>query len=215
VQPVPKTGNISATVTFVKLALIVSALAFASANASAHSRSGPPEPGIPIPSLTHGQMAVMARYRRETVDLASRQTKTDPTFRRLLNYGNIQYTYCLWGLVPGSIRDEESPFNECSHAYLAATKAVLAYMQGMPSARDAANDLVSRIDADMVRTGASWVLCQYSGEPFSTGGIVVPRWRDVPFHAPSLVAFLTALCVPIAGLVTVFRRRAAPSGPSG
>jgi len=52
--------------------------------AEAHSgSSAPPPPGIQIPSLTNGQMAVIARYRGEIIDLAQRQTVTDPTFRRL------------------------------------------------------------------------------------------------------------------------------------
>jgi len=176
------------------------------APAQAHSgSSAPPPPGIQIPSLTHGQMAVIARYRSEILDLAQRQTVTDPTFRRLYNHGNLQFTYCLWGLMPGSLRDEESPFNECSHAYLATAKALLTHMATMPSAAREAKALISDIDADMVRSGASWILCQYSGEAFSTGAVVVPRWRDMFFHLPSLavllatIAALTGACWSIFG----------------
>ncbi len=78
-------------------------------------------------------MAVISGYRGAILDLAQRQTQTDPTFRRLYNHGNLQYTYCLWGLMPGSLMDEESPFNECSHAYLATTKA-LRSARMMPAA---------------------------------------------------------------------------------
>jgi hypothetical protein len=39
---------------------------------------------------------------------------------RIENYVNLQSFACLWGLVPGSLKDEGSPFNECAHAYLAA-----------------------------------------------------------------------------------------------
>jgi len=176
------------------------------ASAQAHSgSSAPPPPGIQIPSLTHGQMAVIARYRGEILDLAQRQTVTDPTFRRLYNHGNLQFTYCLWGLMPGSLGDEESPFNECSHAYLATAKALLTYMATMPSAERDAKALISAIDADMVRSGASWILCQFSGEAFSTGAVVVPRWRDMFFHLPSLavvlatIAALTGACWSIFG----------------
>jgi hypothetical protein len=169
------------------------------APAQAHSGSSvPPPPGIQIPSLTHGQMAVIARYRGDILALAQAQTVTDPTFRRLYNHGNLQYTYCLWGLMPGSLGDEESPFNECSHAYLATAKALLTYMATMPSAAHEAKALISAIDAEMVRSGASWILCQYSGEAFSTGAVVGPRWRDMFFHLPSLAVVLAT----IAALVT-------------
>lgn len=138
-------------------------------------------------------MAVIDRYRSEILDLAARQAHTDEAFRRLMNYGAIQYTYCLWGLVPGSLRDEESPFNECSHAYLSAAQALLLYMRAMPSNGPAfqadVEALVSRIDADMVRSGASLVLCRFSGEAFNTASLIRPIWSDVPSHPPSLVAF--------------------------
>jgi hypothetical protein len=149
--------------------------------------------GIAIPALTHGQMAVIADHRSEILDLAARQAHTDETFRRLMNYGAIQYTYCLWGLVPGSLRDEESPFNECSHAYLSAAQALLLHMRGMsgnsPSFQRDVEALASRIDADMVRGGASLVLCRFSGETFNTASLIRPAWSAIPSHPPSLIAF--------------------------
>ncbi|MDX8460621.1 hypothetical protein [Mesorhizobium humile] len=176
--------------------------------AEAHSgSSAPPPPGIQIPSLTHGQMAVIARYRGEIIDLARRQTVTDPTFRRLYNHGNLQYTYCLWGLMPGSLGDEESPFNECSHAYLATAKALLTYMATMPAATRQAKALISDIDADMVRGGASWILCQYSGEAFSTGAVVEPRWRDMFFHLPSLAVVLATTAALMTAAWSIFGAR--------
>ncbi|MDX8442986.1 hypothetical protein [Mesorhizobium australafricanum] len=175
------------------------------ASAQAHSGSStPPPPGIQIPSLTHGQMAVIARYRGDILDLAQRQTVTDPTFRRLYNHGNLQFTYCLWGLMPGSLGDEESPFNECSHAYLATAKALLTYMATMPSAEREAKALISDIDADMVRSGASWILCQFSGESFSTGAVVEPSWRDMFFHLPSLAVLLATVAALVAGGWSIF-----------
>jgi len=191
-------------------ALAVAGVAFAillaglASPAFPHSlRAGPPAPGIPLESLAHGQMMVVSRYRSEILDLADRQTHTDTTFRRLLNYGNIQYAYCLWGLIPGSLTDEDSPFNECSHAYLAAAKALLAHMEKMPAARPDAGELISRIDADMVRGGASWVLCQYSAEQFSTGELVAPHWHDIVFHAPSLLTFLVVLLAFITAVTMI------------
>lgn len=161
--------------------------------ALAHRAGGPagPTSGIAVPGLSHGQMAVIAVYRGEILALAERQARTDPTFRRLLDFGNIQYTYCLWGLVPGSLRDEDSPFNECSHAYLSAAHALLTHMRDLSSDRPPVDDLVSRIDADMVLGGTSFVQCQYSGETFNTADVIRPQWRAVPSHAPSLLAFST------------------------
>ncbi|MGO7420398.1 hypothetical protein ACCT09_10495, partial [Rhizobium ruizarguesonis] len=90
----------------------------------AHSRSdGGSHAGLDIPEISHGEMAVMSDYRSGIIDLASRAVDTNESFRRMLNYAEIQYSYCLWGRMPGSVTDEESPFNECAHAYLAATKA--------------------------------------------------------------------------------------------
>lgn len=100
--------------------------------------------GIPIPSLTHGEMAVIDPYYRRIVALAAAATDTDETFRRVLNFAQIQRSYCLWGVMPGGISDEESPFNECSHAYLAAAKAVLLRMRTMKDEMVAAGDLVSK-----------------------------------------------------------------------
>ncbi|CDX16301.1 conserved exported hypothetical protein [Mesorhizobium plurifarium] len=177
------------------------------APAQAHSGSSvPPPPGIQIPSLTHGQMAVIARYRGDILALAQAQTVTDPTFRRLYNHGNLQYTYCLWGLMPGSLGDEESPFNECSHAYLATAKALLTYMATMPSAAHGAKALISDIDAEMVRSGASWILCQFSGETFSTGAVIEPRWRTVFLHLPSLAVLLATTAALIAASWMIFGR---------
>ncbi|MFT3987671.1 hypothetical protein [Aestuariivirga sp.] len=162
--------------------------------AFAHSaRIGPLPPGIEIPGLTHGQMAVIARYRSDILDLADRQFRTDLTFRRILNYERIQFTYCLWGAVPGSITDEASPFNECSHAYLAALKALLDHMRTMPAATADANRLMAVINDDMYRNNAAWVLCQFSGEKFSTGEVIRPHWADVPHHLPSLLSLLIVL----------------------
>jgi hypothetical protein len=185
--------------------LATTLLVILATSAQAHNgSSAPPPPGIQIPSLTHGQMAVIARYRGDILDLAQRQTATDPTFRRLYNHGNLQFTYCLWGLMPGSLSDEESPFNECSHAYLATAKALLTYMATMPSAEREAKALISDIDAEMVRSGASWILCQYSGEAFSTGAVVEPRWRDMFFHLPSLAVLLATVAALIGASWVIF-----------
>ena len=182
--------------------------AMAASAGAHHVGTGGPTSGIPIPSLTHGQMAVIADYRGRILELAARQQTTDLTFRRLMNYGNIQYSYCLWGLVPGSLRDEESPFNECSHAYLSAAQALLVYMQTMGEQKDAVQALISDIDADMFRNQASFVMCRFSGESFNTADVISPGWRDVPFHPTSLMTFAALAMMLLAGTLAL-------AGPRG
>ena len=84
------------------------------------------------------------------MDLASRAVDTSEPFRRVLNYAEIQYSYCLWGRMPGSVTDEESPFNECAHAYLAATKAVLLAMATVWETRNFG--IVATTKAGQIRT---------------------------------------------------------------
>ncbi len=184
---------------------VVAALCSADLAVAHRSASGPLPPGIVIPSLTHGQMRIMARYRAEILDLAGRETVTDPDFRRLLNYGNLEFAYCMWGIMPGSIIDEASPFNECSHAYLAATRSLLDHMQTMPKGADEAFRLRMKIDTEMVREGAAWELCEYSSEPFSTGQFILPDWGKVIFHWPSLLASLAMLIALLLAVTALFR----------
>ncbi len=188
-----------------RAAFLVAAFAtcLASPAAEAHRRINPAEiQGIPIASLSHGQMAVIADYRSEIMKLAAQERQVDDTFVRLLNYGNIQYTYCLWGLVPGTLGDEESPFNECAHAYLSAAHALLTHMRETSASKTAVEDLISRIDADMVRKQSSFVLCQYSGDTFDTASVVRPVWSEIPTHLPSLAAFSgLGLALAAAGMV--------------
>jgi hypothetical protein len=162
-------------------------------------------------------MAVIADYRGEILALAARQAKADPTFRRLLTFGDVQYSYCLWGLVPGSLRDENSPFNECSHAYLSAAQALLVHMRSMSGDKQSAEALISRIDADMVRNKASFVQCQFSGESFNTADVIFPIWRNVPSHAPSLIAFSTLAMAFAGGMIVLaggHRRKESTDQPS-
>ena len=70
---------------------------------------------------------------------------------RLEDYLNLQSFACFWGLVPGSITDENSPFNECSHAYLAAGRALLLQLNREPGADHKAIDaLISKIEVEML-----------------------------------------------------------------
>ncbi|WP_409519008.1 hypothetical protein [Rhizobium etli] len=175
------------------LALIASLFPLLAGNTLAHERrTGGGHAGLDIPAISHGEMAVIADYRSGIIALASRSVDTNEPFRRVLNYAEIQYSYCVWGRMPGSITDEESPFNECAHAYLAATKAVLLSMREMPREATAAGEIISAIDIDMARRGLAFITCQFSGEAFNTADIVKPNWSRVPLH-PASMASLTGL----------------------
>ncbi|OCI92003.1 hypothetical protein A6U86_21075 [Rhizobium sp. AC27/96] len=167
---------------------------------SAHGGSSGSQAGIPIPSLTHGEMAVMAPYYGRIIAIAEDVSDTDETFRRLLNFAQIQRAYCLWGMMPGSVSDEESPFNECSHAYLAAAKAVLLKMRTMKGDAVSVADLASEIDTALVRNNLSLVLCQFSSENFNTADLIRPKPADIVRHAQSLLAILSVLLAIGAGL---------------
>jgi hypothetical protein len=196
------------------LALGMFPLLLAAADVSAHQRTaGGPHTGIPVAEISHGEMIMMAQHRDRIIDLASSATDTNEPFRRVLNYAQIQYAYCFWGKMPGGVTDETSPFNECSHAYLAATKAVLLQMREMPREAAAAGEIVSSIDEGMVVRGLALITCAFSGEAFNTADVIRPRWRDVATHAASMAA-LTAIGALLGfglfGLRWAIRRAAPP-----
>ena len=150
-------------------------------------------------------MAVYARHWGAIVDLAaSHPAMRSEDFRRVLNYARIQKAWCLWGLAPGAIADEESPFNECSHAYLAAARSLLDTMRQGAGYDAPAERLGQTVDRELVYAGAP-VLCGFSGENFDTASHVVPRWRDIPRHPPSLIPFAGA-AVFMVGAAAATRR---------
>ncbi len=156
------------------------------------TRSGPPPEGVSIPSLTHGQMAVIRDNLPAIKALASARLGFDLTTWRLEDHLNLQSFACLWGIIPRSITDEDSPFNECSHAYLAAGRALLLQLSKEPGADHKSIDaLIGKIEVEMLADGASMNLCRYSDEPFSTNEIVWPHWGMAPFHAPTVATFAT------------------------
>jgi hypothetical protein len=175
-------------------------------------RSGPSPAGVSIPSLTHGQMEVIANNLSAIRALASARIGFDLTTWRLEDYLNLQSFACLWGIVPGSITDEESPFNECAHAYLAAGRALLLQLAHEPGADHKSIDaLIDKIEVEMLADGASLNLCRYSDEPFNTNKVIWPHWGMAPFHAPTLAAFAAAFAL-IASAVFWLARRAAKAG---
>ena len=176
------------------------ALMLASLPAAAH-RETPvgSTAGLSIPSVTHGQMVVLAAHRAAILDLADRRDPPDRDLLWLRAYVSLQVFACGWGLVPGSLESETSPFNECTHAYLAGTRALLLHLQRMPGDHAAANALRQTIDAEMLNNNASMILCRYSDEPFNTADIVFPRWSNLLSDLPSLTTFAA---LAVAGALT-------------
>ena len=183
--------------------LIAALIMFGTAPGEAHrisTRDGPPPNGIAIPSLTHGQMAVIADNLPGIRALAGSRIGFDMTTWRLEDYLNLQSFACLWGVVPGSITDETSPFNECAHAYLAAARALLLHLREAPGVdHETVEALIGKIEADMMANGASLTLCRFSDEPFNTNEVIWPRLREIPAHPPT-AATAGAVLAAIAGM---------------
>lgn len=167
-----------------------------------HQRKNQNNSGLSIPNLTHGQLRVMAEYRSAILQLGSRQISPDLETRTLQNFVNLQFTYCLWGLVPGSLTNENNPFNDCSHAYLAATKALLDRLQRKSDNPAAARELAMRIDTDMLRAQSALEICIHSVEPFNTAEIIMPEWAGVVFNPFVLLVYAISL-VAVAALFAV------------
>lgn len=167
------------------LVLVLLGSIFASSiSAEAHGarRSTDKTSGISIPNLTHGQLHIVSRYQSAILRLADLQVRPSLEARTLQNFVNLQFAYCLWGLIPGSISDEASPFNECSHAHLAATKALLALLQQNEDTRARADALSDKINFAMLDDPIALEICGNSFEPFNTAQIVMPAWSDVSFN---------------------------------
>jgi hypothetical protein len=183
---------------------------FAPSPSEAHrisTRSGPRPEGVSIPSLTHGQMAVIRDNLSAIRALAGARLGFDLTTWRLEDYLNLQSFACLWGIVPGSVTDEDSPFNECAHAYLAAGHALLLQLRAAPGVdHNAVEALTSKVEAEMQADGASLNLCRYSDEPFNTNEIIWPHWGMAPFHPPTLAAFGAIFALFAAPAIWLARR---------
>lgn len=175
--------------------------------------------GVTIPSISHGEMAVLSRYRGEVLNLAEESGQGDAEIRALVMFTGLQSANCAWGLVPGSVTDEANPLNECAHAELAGVKAILFRLRDLPAAQPMAGDLVSRIDRDMTLAGAALIQCEFSAEGFNTASPVVPDWSAVGAYlwqrfgklgSVLIAAFLTALAA-----IALLRAPARRAGPFG
>lgn len=183
--------------------------------AVAHHRSGTGDTsGVPVANLNHGQLQVMARYRSAILALAGRQSRPDVETRRLMNFAKLQHAYCLWGLVPGTLNDEDSPFNECAHAYLGASKTLLDRLQQAPENRAEAHALAQKINGDMLIEGSgAFAMCRNGAAAFNTADVVMPEWRGVTVN-PIVGLSGFAVLVSVGGTIALGRvRRRAKSLP--
>ena len=73
------------------------------------ARGGPPPEGISIPSLTHGQMAVISDNLSAIRALAGARIGFDMTTWRLEDYLNIQSFACFWGVGSRQHRGRGEP----------------------------------------------------------------------------------------------------------
>ena len=189
------------------LIAVLSILTVTPAGAHHQGSNDGPMRGVAIPAISHGEMPVVARYRGQILDLAGRQPVTDPTLRRLAGFVSLQNFACFWGLVPGSLSDEHSPFNECSHAYLAGVRALLAHMTAMPGNQSAAKDIEARIDAEIAGDPNRNVVCSNSNEAFDSADVIGPDWQLAPMHVPTVLTFSAFFILAAAGLAAAGRRR--------
>lgn len=195
--------------------LMILGLALAASDrAEAHSarKSTDKTSGISIPNLTHGQLRVLTRYESEIMSLANRQVRPNLEARTIQNYINLQLAYCLWGLVPGSISDEASPFNECTHAYLAGTRALLARLQKNEDTSTRANDLAERINLAMLEDATALEICSNSFESFNTAQIVMPSWSDISFNPLGILLGFFIFAASAAGLAVARNGRRPETG---
>ncbi|MDR4306597.1 hypothetical protein IHQ68_08200 [Chelatococcus sambhunathii] len=168
---------------FVRVIRAVAVAAAFSAPGAALAHSGGPVPsaegGLPIAPISHGEMAIINQHLDEIVALAKVQTATEGPVRRLTNHFGVQFAYCGWGLAPGAVSREDSPFNPCAHAYLAAAKELLLAMADAPESRRRASAILERIDARRAASPEAGVICSSSGNMFNTAAIVRPKIADV------------------------------------
>ncbi len=195
--------------------LCASALLPATAARAHHLRPpGPDATGIAIPGLTHGQLAAVALNKPAILDLAARQPRPDATTRRLAEFVDMQSFACLWSLVPGSLSDEHSPFNECTHAALAGTLALYRHVRATAPADPEALALDARLQRDLLENSAALVLCRFGDEPFNTAELIQPSWSDIAASPPAaltLAGLLLATAVAVRLLLGLTRPAATAS----
>lgn len=197
-----------------RLARVAAVVAFMSGPGVAFAHSGGagggPPAGLPIPAISHGEMALVDERLDEIVALAKRQAATDGSMRRLYNHYGVQFAYCFWGLAPGGVTREDSPFNACAHAYLATAKQLLVVMSREPASSGAATEILERLEARKLVTPEAGEICSSSGDSFDTASLVRPQLAEVVRDpACAFLALGSVLVVASGGLAASSMRRPA------
>ena len=94
-----------------------------------------------------------------------------------------------------------------------AARALLMHLKAMPGDRRAVDALVAEIEIEMLAHHAALTLCRYSDEPFNTGEILWPHWRDTPRHAPTALTF-AAILLALGAAATALARLAVATRPA-
>lgn len=207
-NPAPTVSSLAGKRTGARL-WIVCTLGFGlmTSPACAHGRKMAPTlslEGLAIPNITHGQMFAVANNKSAILDLVER-LPNDQIVNRLAEYVGFQNFACLGSLFPGSLTDENSPFNECTHAYLAATLHLFLVIEEQHRGSVLVQNLAAKIQSDMMQNSSSIILCQYSDEPFNTADLIYPSWRDICSYPPTLAAVLILCAMTILGGFTAIR----------
>jgi len=165
-----------------------------------HKRNSASNAGLIIPNLSHGQLRVIAKYKNAILDLSNRQLRPDADTQTLHNFINLQFTYCFWGLVPGSLANEDNPFNACTHAYLAGSKALLQRLERASEHPAEIRELAMRINVDMLLEETALEICGNGVEPLNTTDIIMPEWLGFTFN-PIVLLYSSIAFLVTAGLV--------------
>lgn len=174
-----------------------------------HKRKNASTAGLAFPNLSHGQLRVVSKYKDAILDLSHRQSRPDADTRTLHNFVNLQFTYCLWGLVPGGLTNEDSPFNACTHAYLAGSKALLQRLERASDDPSEARALAMQINIEMLREDAALEICGNGVDPLNTADIIMPEWSGFTFNPIVLLYSLIAFLVTAGLFAHHFARRPA------
>ncbi len=166
------------------------------------------ETGITVPPLIHGQMVALNDNRAAIVALAQQVAPDDSIAMQLRGYISQQRAACLWGVMPLSIADTESPFHLCMHGYLAGTKALLMRLQDVAGTNAAVQALADKVNlAILYDGGGGLALCLNSDTAFHTADIIRPQWADVPRHPVTLATLVLPFVLLFGALLWPLRQR--------
>jgi hypothetical protein len=178
--------------------------------------------GVEIPEILHGQKAVFDAHRAEVLALAAEVAPDDATVRELSSYVADQYRAAWFGLMPGAMESDASPFHLPTHGYLAGTRALMLHLEKpeilalmAKTDQERVKALGKEISADLMAAGTmSMEVCAESATAFNTTQPVAPNW-DLAYQDTAtkvvimlLIAAGIALAAFVAGVLTLLLKAA-------